>query len=80
MRSLYTIIPLGIAGLLFCIWLIRRGGTLLKSGVYGVFGLAAVNLASYFTGVGVGVNIVTVLCTIVFGLPGVAMMLLLKLL
>jgi hypothetical protein len=80
MRSLYTIIPLSIAGLIFCIWLIKKGGSLLKSSVYGVFGLAAVNLASYFTGVGVGVNIITVLCTVVFGLPGVAMMLLLKLL
>ncbi len=80
MNSPYFIVPIVVFTLMFVIWIIRKGKCLLKSGIFGIVSLSAINLASFFTGIAVGVNYLTVCCAIVFGLPGVAMMLLLKLL
>lgn len=45
----------------------------------GLAALAAVDLSAAFTGVGLGINAFTLLCSAVLGLPGVTAMLFLRL-
>ena len=80
MNSPYILIPAVIFALMVVAFIIRKGGALLKGSIYGVVSLAFINIASFFTGVSIGINVLTALCAVIFGLPGVAMMLLLKLL
>lgn len=51
---------------------------LLSSGVQGVCALAAVNVAGAFTTVSLGFNLLSGLCCLVLGIPGVITLLVLK--
>lgn len=51
---------------------------LVGSGAQGICALAAVNIAGAFTGVSLGLNLFSGLCCLVLGIPGVVMMLILK--
>lgn len=53
--------------------------SLLGSGVQGICALAAVNVAGAFTGVSLGLNLLTGLSGLLLGIPGVITLLLLKL-
>lgn len=55
------------------------GTRLAGSGAQGICALAAVNIAGAFTGVSLGLNLFSGLCCLVLGIPGVVMMLILKL-
>ncbi len=61
-------------------YLIVKKPSVIKSALYGIAGLLAVNISSIFTGVGIGINLLTVSFCLVLGLPGVILMLILKLL
>lgn len=50
----------------------------LGSGVQGICALAAVNVAGAFTGVSLGLNMLSGLCCAVLGIPGVITLLILK--
>ena len=50
------------------------------SGAQGICALAAVNVAGAFTGVSLGLNLLTGLCCAVLGIPGVISLLIMKLL
>jgi len=60
-------------------YLIIKKPSVIKSAFYGLIGLLAVNLSSIFTGVGIGINLLTLAFTLTLGLPGVVLMLILKL-
>ncbi len=52
---------------------------LVGSAAQGICALGAVNLAGAFTGVSLGLNLLTGACCVVLGIPGVIWLLLLKL-
>lgn len=52
---------------------------LVGSGAQGICALAAVNIAGAFTGVSLGLNLLSSLCCVVLGIPGVISLLILKL-
>lgn len=80
MQNILLYILVSVVGLVLLFWLLKKGGTFIKSSVYGIGALLAVNLASFFTGISIGINLLTAGFTFAFGLPGVALMLLLKIL
>ncbi|MCI8554474.1 MAG: transcriptional regulator [Clostridiales bacterium] len=51
---------------------------LLSSGAQGICALAAVNVAGAFTGVSLGLSLLSGLCCVVLGIPGVVALLVLK--
>ena len=51
---------------------------LLSSGIQGICALAAVNVAGAFTTVSLGFNLLSGLCCLVLGIPGVITLLVLK--
>lgn len=51
---------------------------LVGSGVQGICALAAVNVAGIFTGVSLGLNLLTGLCCLILGIPGVISLLIIK--
>ncbi|MCI9413677.1 MAG: transcriptional regulator [Clostridiales bacterium] len=51
---------------------------LLGSSAQGICALAAVNVAGAFTGVSLGLNLLSGLCCVVLGIPGVIALLVLK--
>ena len=51
---------------------------LLSSGIHGICALAAVNVAGAFTTVSLGFNLLSGLCCLVLGIPGVITLLVLK--
>ena len=52
---------------------------LIGSGAQGLCALAAVNVVGAFTGVSLGLNLLSGLCCLVLGIPGVVALLVLKL-
>jgi len=52
--------------------------TLAGSGAQGLCALAAVNIAGIFTGISLGLNLVSVIACVVLGVPGVIALLVLK--
>lgn len=84
--SLGLTITAGIVGavitLVVIIALFRSGKPvrgLVGSSAQGICALAAVNVAGAFTGVSLGLNMLTGLTCVVLGIPGVAALLFLKL-
>lgn len=51
---------------------------LIGSGAQGLCALAAVNVVGAFTGVSLGLNLLSGLCCLVLGVPGVVALLILK--
>ncbi|MCL2488799.1 MAG: pro-sigmaK processing inhibitor BofA family protein [Oscillospiraceae bacterium] len=51
---------------------------LVGSGVQGFCALAAVNVAGAFTGVSLGINLLTGACALVLGIPGIIGLLVIK--
>ena len=52
--------------------------TFFSSGLQGLGALVAVNVAGAFTGVCMSLNLLTLVCSVVLGIPGVIMTVLLK--
>ncbi|RPF48210.1 inhibitor of the pro-sigma K processing machinery [Hydrogenoanaerobacterium saccharovorans] len=73
----------GIMLAIFMITIYARTGkplrSLLGTAVPGVLSLAVINYASYFTGVGLLVNVGTLFTAVFLGLPGVISIFILKL-
>ena len=72
----------GVIALAVAVALIKSGKPirgLVGSGAQGICALAAVNIAGAFTGVSLGLNLLTMLSCVVLGIPGVVTMLILKL-
>ena len=49
----------------------KQGIGIVKSGLYGILGLAAVNLSSFFTGIAVSLTFGNLIISLLLGLPGV---------
>lgn len=58
--------------------LLKKKPSFIKSGIYGLAGLTLVNIASVFTGIGIGINLLTVSFAALLGIPGVILMLVVK--
>ena len=71
----------GVMGIVMLVALIKTKKpvrALVGSGIQGVCALAAVNVAGIFTGVSLGLNLLTGLCCLILGIPGVISLLILK--
>ncbi len=74
----------GIVGFILILWAILKSKRPIKEGFYsilqGIIALFAVNVTGALTGITIGVNIWSILCSCIAGAPGVILLLLLKLL
>ena len=76
---LYTVC--GIVAIAILVALIRSRRpirTLAGSGAQGLCALAAVNIAGIFTGISLGLNLISLVTCVVLGVPGVVALLILK--
>ena len=71
---------LGLVSLGFFIKFFKRKIFFLWSSILGMIALVGVNLVTYQMGIALGYSALIILVTVLFGLPGVALMLLVKLL
>ena len=69
-----------ITAMFLIVVLKKQGGTFVKSGLYGILGLIVVNLTSFVTGIAISINVLNLLATVLLGLPGVVLVLILRLL
>lgn len=74
----YIIIGVCVAALILFAALMKKKPSFLKSSGLGIAGLLLVNISSVFTGIGIGLNLLTVSFAAVLGVPGVILMLVLK--
>ena len=69
MKEILVILA-GLAIMLFML-IKKQGIGVIKSGLYGMLGLAAVNLSSFFTGIAVSLSFGNLIISLLLGLPGV---------
>ena len=76
--KIYYYIAAAVVALIIFLILLKKKPSLIKSSVYGLVLLTLVNVSSVFTGIGIGINLLTISFAAILGLPGVILMLVLK--
>ena len=75
-----AIILVGLVAVFLLFWLIFKKKHVIFSSLLGVLGLFLVNFSAQITGVSLGFSLLSVGLSVILGLPGVALLLLIKLL
>ena len=76
----YIILSIIIFSLFVFMMLVKKGRYFMRSALLGIFTMTMVNILSFFTSFSIGVNLLTISTALLFGMPGTALMMVLKLL